>query len=133
MYCSGKALAAAAVDILGAGELAGQTHYNEAIRLNRAARSGHPAALAAMQKAFFHLGVGIANLVNIMNPRLIVLGGGIVTGWPEGLDIVRDEVERRVRITARKSLELDFPVLGECAGLLGAAVYVERIVRKIRI
>jgi glucokinase len=129
MYCSGKALATAAVEILGAGEPHQHTNYNEAIRLNEAARNGHPAALAAIQKAFYHLGVGIANLVNIMNPRLIVLGGGIVTGWPEGLDIVRNEAKRRVRITAQKRLELDFPVLGERAGLLGAAVYVERMLR----
>jgi glucokinase len=129
MYCSGKALALAAVDLLGASELHELSHYNEAIRLNRAARGGHPAALDAIQRAFYYLGVGIANLVNIMNPRLIVLGGGIVKGWPEGLDIVRNETERRVRVTARKRLDLEFPVLGERAGLLGAAVYVKRMLR----
>ena len=36
-----------------------------------------------MNKAFFDLGLATATLVNILNPRLIILGGGIVAGYPE--------------------------------------------------
>jgi glucokinase len=28
-----------------------------------------------------YLGVGLANLINILNPEMIVIGGGVVNGW----------------------------------------------------
>ena len=63
--------------------------------------------------------------MNILNPKLIILGGGIVFGWPDGLQIVRDTIKARARTVARDRLEIDFPLLGDKAGLYGAARLVE--------
>lgn len=132
MYCSGKALALQAASILGQerGESivhADQTavSWAEAEQVIKAAKAGHPAALEAMHTAFRYLGLGVANLANILNPRLVILGGGIVAGWPEGVDIVRATVQRRARAVARDRLVIDEPILGEDAGLVGAAILVE--------
>ena len=46
-------------------------------------RQGDPNARAVLEKIFTMLGVGIANIVSILDPDLIVLGGGIAKGAPE--------------------------------------------------
>jgi len=131
MYCSGKALTLEAASILDGAEderlvaTAGRTpSWTGAERVIEAAKSGHPLAQQAMRKAFYYLGLGITNLVDILNPRLIILGGGIVVGWPEGVDIVRDTVQARARVEARDRLVIERPILGEDAGLIGAAALV---------
>jgi len=131
MYCSGKALALQAHSIVSqagnksSGQAAGSpVRWVDAELVIRAARAGHPAALEAMRKAFHYLGLGIANLTNILNPRLVILGGGIVAGWPAGIDIVRETVQARARAVVRDRVVIDTPALGEEAGLVGAFVLV---------
>jgi len=48
-------------------------------------RRGNPQARAVLDTVFTMLGVGIANVVSVIDPDLIVLGGGIVKGAPEFL------------------------------------------------
>jgi len=43
-----------------------------------AAKKGDRLALAAFERAGFYLGIGIANLMNILNPAVVVLGGGVL-------------------------------------------------------
>ncbi len=132
MYCSGKALAIQAASILGrSGDADGvdadreAVSWSEAERVIKAAKEGHAAALEALHRAFRYLGLGVVNLANILNPRLIILGGGIVAGWPEGVDIVREVVRTRARTVIRDRLVIDRPVLGEEAALVGASILVE--------
>lgn len=42
-----------------------------------AAESGDRAAVASFRKAAYYLGIGLANLMNLLNPKTIVLGGGV--------------------------------------------------------
>jgi len=46
-------------------------------------RQGDPNARAVLEEIFTMLGVGIANIISILDPDLIVLGGGIAKGAPE--------------------------------------------------
>jgi predicted NBD/HSP70 family sugar kinase len=46
-------------------------------------RQGDPKARSVLERIFTMLGVGISNVVAILDPHLIVLGGGIVKGAPE--------------------------------------------------
>lgn len=88
------------------------------------ARVGHPAAQEAMQQLCTYLGVSLVTLANLLNPRLILLGGGIVTGWPESIEIARTIAQTRSRIVVRDRLQVERTVLDEQAGLLGAAALV---------
>ena len=36
-------------------------------------------------------------MVNLLNPRLVILGGGIINGWPEAIEIVRNVVYEKAR------------------------------------
>lgn len=124
MYCSGKALAIRAAGVLdGSGRISDPTgiSWTAAEAVIGAARAGSPAAGAALRQAFTYLGIGIASLVNILNPRLIVLGGGVVSAWPEGVHIARETALRRARTVIRDRLQVTTSTLGESAGLIGGA------------
>lgn len=127
LYCSGAALARQATALLGAQLPSQETltsPWQLAEAVVRAARSGHPAAQEAMQQLCTYLGLGLVTLANLLNPRLILLGGGIVTGWPESIEIARTIAQTRSRIVVRDHLQVERTVLGEQAGLLGAAALV---------
>jgi glucokinase len=70
-----------------------------------------------------HLGVGIANYVNIFNPELVVIGGGISAAGEILLEPARLEYEARV-LRSSASAEVVAAELGNDAGVLGAAALV---------
>jgi glucokinase-like ROK family protein len=61
----------------------------------KAARAGDPIALAALDKVGHHLGVGIASLVNALNPALVVFGGMLSLAGEFLLPMIIDELQRR--------------------------------------
>ena len=126
MYCSGKALSLQAARILGQ-DMSGT--WADAQRLIEAARIGNITALAAIHRAFYYLGIGITTFVNILNVRLVILGGGIIDAWPEGIDIVRRFVQERARKEVRSRLRIEHASLGETAGLIGGSILVRRNLR----
>jgi glucokinase len=65
----------------------------DADAVGRAAREGDPLALRIVEETASWLGAGVAGLVNAYNPSRVVLGGGVVEGWPELLPAV----ERAIR------------------------------------
>jgi glucokinase len=132
MYCSGKALALRAESILSRNiyedsVLAGNrtVQWTDAELVITAGKAGHPAALEELRKAFHYLGLGIANLVSILNPELVILGGGIIENWLEGIDIVRATVRTHAHSVSRDRVTIDRPSLGEKAGFVGASVLVQ--------
>jgi glucokinase len=125
MYCSGKALSLVAQSIFKPGELwALGTRFAGAQLLTEQAHAGHPKALAAMVEAFTYLGYGLINLANMLNPRLIVLSGGIILAWPEGVDVARQVVMSEALPEVRRKLRLEVSQLQNYAGVLGAAALV---------
>jgi glucokinase len=63
----------------------------------------------------------LANLINILNPEMIVIGGGVVNGW----DLFEKEMHQQVEERAFPSLAARVKIVrakcGDDAGLLGAA------------
>jgi glucokinase len=47
-----------------------------------AAKKGNKAAIKVYERAAFYLGVGIANLLNVLNPERVILGGGVWKSSP---------------------------------------------------
>jgi len=60
-------------------------------------RHGNAKARAVLEKTFVMLGVGIANLVGILDPDLIVLGGGVAKGAPEFMLVTVHRVACRLQ------------------------------------
>ncbi len=86
-----------------------------------AARAGDPTALAAIEHVGRWLGIGLAGLVNIFDPRLIVLGGRFARLAPYVVTLVEAELDRRALAAARDLVRVVPAALGEDAPLLGAA------------
>jgi glucokinase len=88
----------------------------------QAAREGDPTARELFERLGFWLGVGIASLVNIIDPDLVVIGGGLVATGDLLLVPTRASVERYVFGLEHRELPPVVPArLGSDAGLVGAA------------
>ena len=86
-----------------------------------AARGGNQRALRALASAGKHLGIAIASLINIFDPELVVIGGGIAGVLSQIRAVVEKEVRSR-SITARAGLApIIRAALGDRAGVMGAA------------
>lgn len=130
MYCSGVALTYEAKKIFSQREIAAFSKdpkfssYSLAEYLINSAKSGHKQAKETIEKSFHILGLAITNLVNLINPGLVILGGGIMDGWPDALQIVRDVVYQKARAVSKQRLVIDSPILKDKGGLYGAASLV---------
>jgi predicted NBD/HSP70 family sugar kinase len=87
----------------------------------READAGAPEALAALDNVGHWLGYGLAGLVNIFNPRLVVLGG--LFGWihPFVAHTIAGELDRRALPAPRGLVRVVPASLGVDAALIGAA------------
>jgi glucokinase len=91
-----------------------------------AARSGDPVAIGVMKGMGRMLGIGLANLINIFNPERIVIGGGVKDAWPLFIDAVREEIFRRAFEVPAKRSGIVSSLLGDDAGVVGAAAVALR-------
>jgi glucokinase len=87
----------------------------------RAGIKGDELALEVFRRMGVYLGVGLANLINILNPEMIVIGGGVVSAWELFEKHMHREIAERAFPVPAEEVKV---VPGECgddAGLLGAA------------
>ena len=88
-----------------------------------AARDGDARALAGMAEVGRWLGIGIANLIVVLNPDRVVLGGGVANAGTLLIEPIRAEVVRRVHVTDLNAVEIVTAELGTAAGAIGAALH----------
>lgn len=97
------------------------------------ARAGDARALDALAQVGRYLGIGIANLVTIISPDRIVIGGGVAAAGALLFEPIRAELARRVRTTSLDAVTLVPAELGTWAGSIGAAVHgAERAAESLR-
>jgi len=86
-----------------------------------AAERGDPVVLEAVAEAGQWLGIAIANLVNLVNPSIVVIGGSL-TGFGEPfMETIRTEIRQRALWDALDGVPIVASTLGDHAGTLGAA------------
>jgi predicted NBD/HSP70 family sugar kinase len=85
------------------------------------AEAGSPAALSALDHVGRWLGIGLAGLVNVLNPQLVVLGGIFGRIHPFVSRTLEDELDRRALSAPRRLVRVVPATLGVDAPLLGAA------------
>jgi glucokinase len=90
-------------------------------RVYEAGRDGDELALAVFKRFGMYLGIGLANIINLIDPEIIVISGGAANGWDLfAREMYRQVEERAFRITARQ-VKIARAECGDNAGLLGAA------------
>lgn len=85
------------------------------------AAAGRPEALAAIEACGRWLGLGLAGLVNILNPRLVVLGGLFARLYPFVGGQLETALDRHALAAPRRQVSVIPSTLGVDAPLLGAA------------
>lgn len=88
----------------------------------RAAAGGDRRARAAVERVADYLGIGLANMVTVLGPERIVVGGGIMAGGEQVLAPIRAAVARRVTLVPPESISIVAAELGTVAGAIGAAL-----------
>ncbi len=88
-----------------------------------AARAGDQRALDGLASVGRYLGIGIGNMITVISPDRVVIGGGIAAAGALLLDPIRAEVSRRVQTTSLSDVEIVTAELGTWAGAIGAAVH----------
>lgn len=91
-----------------------------------AARAGDPAAQATLREAGRYLGIALANLVNLFNPRVVALGGSVIARAGElVLVTAREVMHRRALAEPGALVQLVTPQIVD-PGAVGAATLVSR-------
>ena len=85
------------------------------------AREGDKVALSVLEEAGTWLGVGLAGFVNVFNPEVVAVGGGVMEAGELILEAARREVHLRARPPSRDLAEVKVATLGAKSGVLGAA------------
>jgi glucokinase len=88
-----------------------------------AARAGDQRAIQGLKDTGRYLGIGLANMIVAVNPDRVVLGGGVAAAGELILGPIRDEIARRVHVTAWSHIGVVVASLGTFAGAIGAAVH----------
>jgi glucokinase len=86
-----------------------------------AGKAGDALALEVFHRMGDYLGIGLANLINILNPQMIVIGGGVANGWELFERHMRHQVEEHAFPLPASEVKIVPAECGDDAGLLGAA------------
>ena len=86
------------------------------------AYEGDPVAREAIGVVGARLGVGVANVVNIFNPEVVAIGGGVIAAGELLLAPVREVMLRRALAPGRDVVRVEAAAFGAEAGMVGAAV-----------
>jgi glucokinase len=138
-YASGPAIAARAVEGIQAGAetalpqyVAGDLAKITAQVVYEAAHDGDPYALEVVRDTAKFLGAGVANIINVFNPGVVVVCGGVTLAGDKLFLPLRSEVKRRA---FRPAVEACRIVPGELQGTAGvygaAAVFMQQTWGKV--
>lgn len=124
-YAGGHNLGARAAELVRSGR-ASSLSFPDGLHptmsmIERAAEEGDALCIELREEASVLVGVATANLVTVLNPQVLVLGGGVLAGSP----YMRRRVEEIVRENASRAslhgLLIVDPALGDDAGVIGSA------------
>ncbi|MEJ7837686.1 MAG: ROK family transcriptional regulator [Thermomicrobiales bacterium] len=89
---------------------------------------GDEVVLEAVQTAGTWLGVAIGNLINLLNPSMVVIGGSVSEFGAPIMEAIQQEVRRRALWDALHTVSIVPSTLGDNAGIVGgAALFLDRM------
>ncbi|HWV88104.1 MAG TPA: ROK family protein [Capillimicrobium sp.] len=126
-YASGTAIAERATEALAAAAPGGPPSALAAIPqptaadVAAAARDGDPLAVAVWDETCAALACGLTSLVNVLEPELVVLGGGVTRAGEQLLAPVRERVAADAMGPAAAAVRIERSAFDDRVGVMGAA------------
>lgn len=131
LYAAARAMKARAVSALekGAESLLRECSKGSFYKLTtediyKSALEGDNLARDVLKDTGRHLGIGFANIINIMSPEAIILAGGLVGAWDIYVQEAIKEASRRTFKSLFDSVKIIPSSLGDDAGIIGSAKLV---------
>lgn len=122
---AGPGIANAARKRLQAGEGSSLSQFDlskiTAHEVAAAARQGDRLAFSVFHRAGRLLGFGIANMVSLFDPEVVIIGGGMAGAADLYFDSLRNAMLKRAQPLAARQVKLVVSTLGDRANLLGCA------------
>ncbi len=106
------------------GKISHQELHSGWLELLDDARNGDRNVLDIIADTAEYLGMGLANLVNLLNPEEIILGGEFVEGADLILSLLQEEVKDKTLEIPGKELLIEVTTFGEWVGAIGGATMV---------
>ena len=139
-YVGGWAIAERAQEAAGADpqagreliHLAGGVDRVSAATVSEAYAAGDRLARDLVDETGRYLADGVVGIVNVFNPRLLVMGGGVVEGIPHLASRLEPAVRARALPAVLESLRIATAELGGKAGVVGAAALAREVYGKHR-
>jgi glucokinase len=89
-----------------------------------AARAGDQETRAILQERAHYMGIALANLVNVINPNMIIMGGLFAAGHDLLFPRAEETMRQRAFANLGDSVELRVTTFGREVGMIGAAALV---------
>ncbi len=132
-YASGPAIALRAMEGIEAGAesvlpdlVNGRLEDITAATVYEAVVLGDPYANEVMKETAKFLGAGVANIINVLNPGMVVIAGGVTRAGDHLFVPLRAEVRRRAFRSAEEACQIVSGQLPGTAGVIGAAAVFKR-------
>jgi glucokinase-like ROK family protein len=91
-----------------------------------AANQGDQFSIEIIEETGKYLGAGIAILINLFNPSLIILGGGVSNAASYLVDVIKGNAMKHSLVQLNRNVRFVTSTLGNKAGALGVAIYLAR-------
>jgi glucokinase len=132
-YASGPAIAHRAMEGVRAGAesllpglVNGKLEEITAATVYEAVVLGDPYANEVMRETAKFLGAGVANIINVLNPEMVVIAGGVTRAGDHLFVPLRAEVRRRAFKSAEEACQIVSGRLPGTAGVIGAAAVFKK-------
>lgn len=89
-------------------------------KIYQAGKKGDELAIEVFRQMGVYLGIGLASLINLLNPEIIVIGGGLSNGWDLFEKQMNKQIIERAFPVPAQSVTISPARCGDNAGLLGA-------------
>ena len=126
-FAGGRAIARQAMDAIHSGRRTRLADFQSDGTINArqvaaAARQGDLMAQQILSQAGAHIGIAIAGLVNIFNPGMVIIGGGVSQNGDIILEPIRQVVNRRSLPAATRVVHITTAMLGRRSSSIGAVI-----------
>jgi len=102
-------------------------HWNATpASIAKAAQDGDPVAVETMAETGYYVGIGVANVINLLNPEMVIVGGGISQAGNVLWEPMMRTVNALALTQSRRVCRVVPPALGDDAGVMGGIALAQQ-------